>query len=463
VSPSPLPPPDLPLLDQMKLHEDVTHENIITQKRLREKLSYVLDELNLYKKRVVEQEIHLDNMNSLIQAAGIDVNFDDEEEEEEGEDEGEESYYDSYDDEEIPPAPAAAHKTAGSGSGSSRRHSQAGTYIPFTPPMNSIRKVFQHVTDDHSIPSSFPSPSASEDHQEEEEYLHRHRHHQGRDRDEEEECDSFTSSPPSSSSHLKHHHHPSSTQVTSSSSKLLLSKSPPKPSSSSSVHLSSLAPLRHTLQSILSINQTKSILFKNSFQSTTLLLHSLLLDTSSSLTLLSLHSHNLTSKYFLLTQKYSTLTSKYQSSNEVKRFLQHEITEFYEKEFQFQTEKFEFQNLFRQTENEKNEILIKKMNLKICYEELEEENSSNKLRYQKLFEEVLEMREELRRVVEEKEMLLKEMERKENENVEMMNEKDLLEQCVEVMRCERDELVKQFIPGGYYERDEYGIEILYTR
>jgi hypothetical protein len=147
----------------------------------------------------------------------------------------------------------------------------------------------------------------------------------------------------------------------------------------------------------------------------------------------------------------------------VKQFLENEIIELYAKELSLQNEKYEFENQLRENWNEKNEILTKEKNLEVCYQELGEENLTNKLRLQKLLEESREVREELERLREEMRRLEEEMERQVNENVEMMNEKDLLEQSMEVMRCERDELVRQFIPGGYYQRDEYGVEILYTR
>jgi hypothetical protein len=431
----------------MKLHEDICHENNITQKRLRDKLSSVLDELNLYKKKVTDQEIHLDNMNSLIQMAGIDFNYDEEDDDEVDGDFGEESYLDSnssssdrHEDEwedgedDLPHVRDVAQRALGNSSSSSPR--QGGTLIPFTPPLNSIRKFFQHVTD-------------------------------GEGEEEEDSHDGDEDIPPHktpSSRQQQQPRLPPSSSLTKPSTPFSTNTLGPSNSSPTRqipfTALVSLSPLQSRLDQIIALNETKYFLFKNSLQKVTLLISSLFTDSHTSLQQTQHTLDLLSSKYLQLFSENSKKATQLSSDEELKEYYQRLIKEYYEKEFHFQETIGDYRQKLELSSHEVTQLVVLESNSQLRYQEMEQMNGHLNLKYQRLVHEYEEVCGELEELMRVKGELEEELERRGEENLELMNERDLLEQRVVVMRSERDELVRQFIPGGSYERDEYGVEVL---
>jgi hypothetical protein len=400
----------------------------------------VLDELNLYKKKVTDQEIHLDNLNSLIQMAGIDFNYDDEDERDDGE---EESYLDSnsyggdgdeWDENEDDLS--AIRRGKASSSFSPR---QGETYIPFTPPpLNSIRKVFQHVTESEG---EFDEAENDDDISD---------HHKA-----SSSISSSRSRSPSHSTSL------ASLPLPPSRGQQQQHQSPTRPTSFTP--LVSLSPLQNRIDQTIALNETKYFLFKNSLQKMTLFLSFYKTDSHTALQQTQLLLRFLSQKYSEIVSSNHQKATQLSSDEEVKEYYQKLIKEYYEKEYSFQETLGDYRQRLELSSHEVTDLIILETNSQLKYQEMEQVNGHLTLKYQKLWIEYEDKMREVEEMIRVKEELEEELERRNEENLDVMNERDLLEQRLVVMRSERDELVRQFIPGGYYEMDEYGVEVLSVR
>lgn len=461
------------LSEQMKIHEDACQEHNITQKRLRDKLSHVLDEINIYKKKIVEQELHIESMNNLIQGAGIDENnddidenndYNDWEDEDDNYNDNDDNYSNDNDNDNYSENKDYSddndydndnnydntNRSMNNSDDQDDYQSKSTTknkiniestisyhenLIPFTPPFKSaIRKVFSHVNDDGN---------------------------DNDDNDNNDDNDSRFSPNYNRSSSLQKTTSIKTTKKIQDSTNKTISSPTTQPTT---LQITPINLNQHPeYEKILKNNENKYKGLKIQLKLFNKIIQFYYNKNILNTKILIKNNRNLIVKYFDVIKNNNKNVLNINSNEELKEYYQNLVKKLYLNELNLMEQINTLNNKIKAHLVDNNNYVINENNLKLKLNEINEMNLNLNLKYNKLMNNYNLIKSELNELKDENKSIMNENEDNLLNKILIENEYEKLLQINKIIKHERNELMKQFIPNCIYEEDEYGLEILVNK